>query len=294
MIHLTLIKPPSSLTQPDTVADIIVSRGWMMAAKNDTVALWLRSMRRRNLSPATIDKRSSVARRLAESAGVDLIDVTTGQIEDWLDSRDNSARTRYTDISHVSSFFRWAIREEFANRDPTARIDRPKVHAGIPRPIDTDDLRRALRQSPSPEITGMLHLAAFAGMRCAEIAALDFGDINRDMVLIHGKGGKDRVVPLNPLIVASLRPLQHRAYGSVFNMNAVQVSHAIRGHLVDCGIVASAHMLRHWFGTEVYEASGADLRMTQELLGHSSPTTTAMYTRWSQSRAVDVVAKMTA
>jgi site-specific recombinase XerD len=53
-------------------------------------------------------------------------------------------------------------------------------------------------------------------------------------------------------------------------------------------------MLRHWFATEVNEASGADLRMTQELLGHSSPTTTAMYTRWSQTRAVDIVSSMSA
>ena len=80
----------------------------------------------------------------------------------------------------------------------------------------------------------------------------------------------------------------------MFNLSAVNVSHVIRKHLVDCGIVASAHMLRHWFATTAYEESGSDLRMVQELLGHSSPTTTAMYTRWSQTRAVDVVASMTA
>lgn len=261
----------------------------------DTVALWLRSMRRRNLSPGTIDKRASVARRLAAHAECELIDVTTEQIEEWLDSRNTSARTRYTDISHVSAFFRWAIREELAERDPTARIDRPKVNAGIPRPIDTDDLRRALRQSPSPELTAMLHLAAFAGLRCAEIASLDWADMNGDMMLVHGKGGKQRVVPVHPLITAALRVLPGRsAYGPVFDRSAVQVSHDIRQHLVACGIVASAHMLRHWFATTVYEESGSDLRMVQELLGHSSPTTTAIYTRWSRSRSVDVVASMTA
>jgi site-specific recombinase XerD len=260
----------------------------------DPVTLWLRSMRRRNLAPGTIEHRASVARRLADHAHTNLIDVTTDQIEDWLDSRPVSARTRYTDISHVSAFFRWAIREELATSDPTARIDRPKVRAGIPRPIATGDLRYAIAQSPTPEVTAMLHLAAFAGLRCAEIAALGWADINGDMALVHGKGGKDRVVPLHPLILASLRPLQRSSYGSVFGLTATKVSHAIRKHLVACGVVASAHMLRHWFATEVYEASGADLRMTQELLGHSSPTTTAMYTRWSQTRAVDIVSSMTA
>lgn len=261
----------------------------------DPVALWLRSMRRRNLASGTIDKRASVARRLAAHAGCPLLDVTTEQIEEWLDSRRTSPRTRYTDISHVAAFFRWAIREELVDRDPTARIDRPKVNAGIPRPIDTADLRRAIMQSTTPELTAMLHLAAFAGLRCAEIASLDWADVNGDMMLIHGKGGKQRVVPVHPLITASLHALPGRsAYGPVFNLSAVQVSHTIRKHLVACGIVASAHMLRHWFATTAYEESGSDLRMVQELLGHSSPTTTAMYTRWSRTRAVDVVASMSA
>jgi integrase/recombinase XerC len=260
----------------------------------DKVGLWLRSQRRRNLAPGTIDKRSSVARRLTAHAECNLVDVTTDQIEAWLDSRSTSARTRYTDISHVSAFFRWAIREELAESDPTARIDRPKVNVGIPRPIDTDDLRYALRQSPSPQMTAMLHLAAFAGLRCAEIANLGAEDFHGDLMLVHGKGGKDRVVPAHPLIVAAVRALTPPAYGPLFDMLPWQVSHAIRRHLRDCGVTASAHQLRHWFATTAYEASGSDLRMVQELLGHSSPTTTAIYTRWSRSRSVDVVASMTA
>lgn len=266
-----------------------------MADGGEEVALWVRSMRRRNLSPSTITKRASVARRLSIHAGCDLIYVTTDQIEDWLDSRDNAVRTRYIDISHLASFFRWAIREEFTDHDPTQRIDRPKVHVGIPRPIDTGDLRRALMQSPNAELTAMLHLAAFAGLRCAEIAALDWGDINGNLMLIHGKGGKERVVPVHPLILRSLRTLpDRRAHGPVFGIPAHRVSHRISHHMNRCGIVATAHQCRHWFATAAYEASGHDLRMVQELLGHSSPTTTAIYTRWSHGRAGGVVASMTA
>lgn len=262
---------------------------------DDVIRLWLRSMRRRNLSPLTIDKRASVARRLPQHAGVPLLEVTTEQIQDWLDSRDNSARSRYTDISHVAAFFRWAIRDGYTEGDPTARIDRPKLRAGIPRPIDTDDLRRALRMATCPEMSAMLHLAAFGGLRCAEIAGLDWCDMNGDMMLVHGKGGKDRVIPVHPLIRSALRAMpDRRPHGPVFGLCPRKVSHAIRQHLQGCGVVASAHQLRHWFATTVYETSGADLRMTQELLGHSSPTTTAMYTRWAASRSSEVVAAMTA
>lgn len=266
-----------------------------MGERADVVDLWLRAQRRRNLSPLTIDKRASVARRLSVHAGVPLLDVTTEQIYDWLDSRTISARTRYTDISHVAAFFHWAIRDGHATVNPTERIDRPKVPAGIPRPIDTDDLRRALLLATDPAMCAMLHLAAFAGLRCAEIAGLDWADINGDMMLVHGKGGKDRVVPVHPLIRSALRAVPNRrTHGSLFGLCPRRVSHAIRRHLHDTGVIASAHQLRHWFATAVYEASGADLRMTQELLGHSSPTTTAMYTRWASSRSSEVVATMTA
>ena len=140
----------------------------------------------------------------------------------------------------------------------------------------------------------MLHLAAFAGLRCAEIAALRSEDINGDMMLVNGKGGKQRVVPVHPLIHAALRAVHAPAYGSIFDMLPWQVSHAIRGHLTACGISASAHQLRHWFATTAYEQSGHDLRMVQDLLGHSSPTTTAVYTRWARGRSLDVVTSMTA
>jgi len=236
----------------------------------------------------------SVGRRLAAHAGRDLVDVTTEQIEAWLDSRDNCPRTRYTDISHVAAYFRWAIREGLTDVDPTARIDRPKVVPGLPRPIDGDDLRLALLQAVDPRLSAMMHLAAFGGLRCAEIAALRSEDISGDMMLIHGKGGKQRVVPVHPLIHAAVRALHAPAYGLLFDMPPWKVSHVIRDHLQACGVRASAHQLRHWFATTAYEASGSDLRMVQELLGHSSPTTTAVYTRWARGRSLEVVASMTA
>ena len=251
-------------------------------------------MRRRNLSPGTIEKRMSVIRRLSAHAGCDVTKVTSEQIEAWLDSRTNCPRTRYTDISHISAFFKWAIREGHAEHDPTARVDRPKVRAGLPRPIDDDDLRIALRQATDPQLSAMLHLAAFGGLRCAEIAQLRSEDINGDMMLINGKGGKQRVVPVHPLIHAALRALHAPAYGCCSRCPPGRCHTSYRDHLQACGARASAHQLRHWFGTNAYEASGGDLRMVQELMGHSSPTTTAIYTQWARGRSLEVVTSMTA
>jgi integrase/recombinase XerC len=248
------------------------------------VVRWVQSMRRRGIAPGTIDKRSSVARRLSHHAGVDLIDVTTEQVEAWID-RPLSARTRYADISHVSSFFTWAIRQEIVDHDPTARIDRPRLRLGLPRPIDGHDLRHAVEQAPTVEMRAMLLLAALGGLRCAEIATLRGADISGDMMLVHGKGGKDRIVPTHPDVLDAVAMLHRPAQLPLFELDPGQVSRAIRNHLHACGVEASAHMLRHWFATSVYESSGHDLRMVQELLGHSSPTTTAIYTRWSRAGA---------
>ena len=252
---------------------------------SDEVHGWLRSMRRRNLSPGTIEKRASVARRLSDHAGVALIETSTDAIESWLDSRTTSPRTRYTDISHVSAFFVWAIRDGIVDHDPTVRIDRPKVRNGLPRPIGNDDLRRALFMAPDAKMRALLLLASLGGLRCAEIAGLTGADFNDGMMLVHGKGGRDRVVPVHPRVADAVRAHRSSPHGPLFDLSPVKVSHAIRRHLHDCGVIASAHQLRHWFATSLYETSGHDLRMVQELLGHSSPTTTAIYTSWSRTMA---------
>lgn len=261
---------------------------------------WLRDLRRRNLSRGTIDKRASTARRVTAHAGKPMLGLTRDDIERWLDSRPrNAARTRYCDISHIAAFFRWAMLEGLTDSDPTLRVTRPKVRNGLPRPIATDDLRLAIDQAPTVELAAMLHLAAYEGMRCAEISGLDVGDVMENheppVILVHGKGGKQRVVPLHPTVAAILRRLTRSLRGPVFpNRTPSQVSRLIRCHLIECGIAASGHQLRHWFATSTYEASGGDLRMVQDLLGHSSPATTAIYTRWSRAKAMAVVATLSA
>jgi integrase/recombinase XerC len=264
------------------------------------VEQWLRDQRRRNLSAGTIEKRESATRRVTTHAGKPMLELIRDDIEDWLDSRTKiTPRTRYCEISHLAAFYRWAILEEYTEHDPTARIVRPKVRVGVPRPIASEDLRRAIEQAPEADLVAMLHLAAYAGMRCMEIAGLDVTDVclthEPPVIVVHGKGGKDRIVPLHPEILVALRRLPMPMRGPVFpNARPWRVSHRLRHHLNDCGIAASGHQLRHWFATATYEASGGDLRMVQDLLGHSSPSTTAIYTRWSRVKAMTVVAQLSA
>ena len=125
----------------------------------------------------------------------------------------------------------------------------------------------------------MLSLAAFGGLRVAEIAGLDRDDIIEAKGLVrvrHGKGDKERIVPLHPDVLTALRvlpmprcgPIFVRPHGGKFPPNRLGV--VVARYLRDLSIDATAHQLRHWFATSVYAATH-DIRVTQEFLGRSRP-----------------------
>lgn len=152
------------------------------------VRAWLRDHKRRNLSSGTIEKRESAARRLSQHAGKPLLEVSRDEIEAWLDSRPKiSARTRYTEISHIAAFFKWAVREEYTEHDPTVRITRPKVRAGLPRPIATEDLRRAIDQAPTAELAGLEEVPQGVGGRAGRTQR---AGLRRDEAAPHRARGR--------------------------------------------------------------------------------------------------------
>jgi integrase len=148
----------------------------------------------------------------------------------------------------------------------------------------------------------MLLFAALAGLRAGEIARLRRDAIRDDLdppVLIveDGKGGRQRVVPLHPELVAVLSELPSRGWlfgrydGQAGHIPPHLVSHLCNRALRDAGTSSTLHTLRHRFATKVY-ANTLDLRTTQELLGHASPTTTAQYAAWTPAAGVDAVCEL--
>lgn len=248
-----------------------------------------RHLVRRGLATATIDSRRR--RLLTFDLRCGLATATTEQVEAFLDAKDLSAKSRYDWISHLSCFYRWAIDHELVDRDPTARVVRPRLRRRLPRPVGTGDLVTAL-QMAEPMMRTWLSLMAFGGLRCIEVARLEIDDVLWDdgLLRVHGKGDKDRMVPMHPEVERTLRTLTLPTRGRLFRRPrggpypAAQVSREVSEYLADLGVSATAHQLRHWFGTHVYRTS-RDLRVTQELLGHSSPTTTAAYADWSRQEA---------
>lgn len=266
----------------------------------ETTALFIRDHRRRNLSQKTIANRSNVLNLFDTWLGRDILTATTEEIELWLD-RISNPRTRISYLDAFRSFYSFAIRTGLAAEDPVCDIIRPRTGRLLPRPISTEDLDHALRLAP-PKMRAWLALAAFEGFRCNEIAHLCREDIHDSgsmpmIVVRQGKGDKDRMLPLNAIAEAALRSYGLPRTGFVFMTNRdgpfkpASVSGMISAYLTSVGVIATAHQLRHYFGSTLY-ALTKDIRVTQEMLGHSSPKTTAIYVSYDASLAFDAVRSM--
>lgn len=231
---------------------------------------------------------------------MDILEASEDDVEAWLDSLRLVEGSRYVYISTLNTFYLFAIREKLTRDNPCADIVRPRLPRRQPRPISTDDLAYALRCA-DPRMKAWLSLAALEGFRCVEMANLrreDIGDTgDPPMVLVNGKGRHQRYVPLHPEALQALRLYGLPLSGHVFRtrerpMLAETISSYIARYMHDLGVPATAHQLRHWFGTHTYAVS-KDLRLVQELLGHSSPATTAIYTRVSADDAARTIAALT-
>ncbi len=257
------------------------------------------SLRWRGLAPGTIAGQMSVLRRLERSIEKPAHTATLEELREWLSQFEGlSAGTRAVYVSHLTSYWRWLVIEEVVDVDPTIRLTRPRPKRGLPRPVDTGELGLVLDGGGCSAMRAAVALAAFGGLRCAEISVLERSDVldrrGVAMLRVLGKGGRERMVPAHPAVMSALRAMPMPARGRLFDWSPLRVSHKMRRYLHGRGVQASAHQLRHWFATESYELSGGDLRLVQELLGHASPATTAIYTAWSQPRAAAVVTRLSA
>ncbi len=220
-------------------------------------------------------------------------------------------------LASVRSFFRYLVREGHCRLDPTAGMPMPRTPKRLPRPLPVDDCvtlmeATAVASDPSDpkELRdhALLELLYGAGLRVGELSALDVRDVDlhRSEVRVMGKGGKERVVPLpgaareavaawiddrrapgllaQPLFIA-LRPRRDgpRRLG-VRDVRRILKQRARLAGLTDR---VHPHRLRHSYATHLLDM-GADLREIQELLGHSSLSTTEKYTAVSADRLMEV------
>lgn len=252
---------------------------------------WERALRGRGMAPATVNVYLQTARTLGNVH--DVRTVTARQLEEWLASLDVGNRTRGAYVVRLRQLFKWLVREGYRSNDPCAVIDVPKAPALAPRPVP-DRWFQAVWQVAGPRERAWIALGAFCGLRASEAALVRVEDFTDGWLRVTGKGARTRFVPVRPEVVAAIDAWGWPDAGRVFPGVSVKAPSVACGKLLrDVGAPTnlSFHSFRHRFATSLYRSCG-DLRVVQQLLGHSSLATTAIYLQVDDARARDGVLAM--
>ncbi|MDO4900846.1 tyrosine-type recombinase/integrase [Actinomyces sp.] len=249
----------------------------------DPVDAWVLAMRAKGLTARTVTERARVIRQASQTAATGPDALAPADIERFL-ARASTPGTRYTYYSALRAWCRWLVRTGRRTDDPTEAVERPRMPVGRPRPISRAQLDRLLAMHLRPDTRTKILLAAYQGLRVHEIAKIRGEDIDADAgtLTVTGKGGRVDTLPLHPRIAteAGCRPREGYWFPSPTRpgrpVTGKSVGQVIAAALHRAGIHASAHRLRHFFATELL-AAGADSRIVQVLMRHSSLATTARY-----------------
>ena len=259
-------------------------------------------MRQRNLRKDTIYQRRCALLRLRRRLGKDPALATREDLEVWQRSLALIPSSTRTELVHVTQYYKYLYREGLISADPSVFLIKPQLPQRFPRPMPETALHTALENAPA-DIRLMLVLAAYEGLRAGEMSRIDRADIidgNTPPVMrIDGKGGRTRVVPLSARVLRELRMFGHAGRGPLFrrrdgrpgHVRPHRISQMVNDYLRGMGIAHTCHSLRARFGTEVY-ALTPDLRIAQDLMGHSSPATTALYVQGRDARSVRAVERL--
>lgn len=267
-----------------------------------TVGQHLTYLRHLGRRPGSIDQRRRVLAAFGRHHQKPLLEVGYMDLVAFVTRTegDRGADARCAEVSHLRGFYRWALDHELIQVDPSARLRRPRRARRLPRPMPDDDLRVALGAAPEP-IRSWLYLAAYGGLRCCEIARLRGEDYLRAqgvLVIREQKGGDADTISVGPALADVLASRASSSWwfprwdGEDGPISPGQLQRHGNRWLHAQGIESTMHSLRHWHGTYIYRVSGRDLRLTQEVMRHRSPVSTAVYTLIEPSESASVVAKL--
>jgi integrase/recombinase XerD len=293
----------------------------MNVPPTDPIARFLKAIwMERGLSPNTLvayqADLTSLARWLAERQLL-LMQTSRADLLEFLTWRVSSgARPNVTarQLSSFRCFFRYFTREGVIREDPTAEIAMPKIGRSLPKSITEEEVRALLAAPTASDPLGsrdrtMLEVLYATGLRVSELVNLRLCDmnLNQGSLRIIGKGNRERLVPLGEEAIHLLREFTREARAQILNNRQTDYVfpsrrggpmvrqafwHVIKHYARKAGITKnlSPHTLRHAFATHLVD-HGADLRSVQLLLGHSSLSTTQIYTDVSRRSLKELHAK---
>jgi site-specific recombinase XerD len=201
------------------------------------------------------------------------------------------AATKCRKLDALSSFFRYAVACGYADSNPVGQVPRPRRERPLPAWIPPEDIQRLERVTRGVQERAILLTFAYTGVRRGELLGLQLGDLDQGLTSLktHGKGNKERLLPIPALLREALqRLLATRQIGQTQALFVSRHGHPLRPKalqrmmkrwLRDAALEGrgyTLHSLRHSFATLLVRAR-VDLRTIQELLGHSDISSTARY-----------------
>ncbi len=262
---------------------------------------------------------------LADAAGflaardLDLAGAAAADIEAYfadLGVRGLSSATAARRRSAVRQFYRFVLGESWRADDPSRRLEAPRPRRALPKVLSREEVDRLIAAAAARDgaagarLEAMVEILYASGLRVSELVALPLSAFARDpaYLMVKGKGGKERLAPLNGAareavkrylevrgsFVArggKLNPWLFASRGKAGRLTARRFAQLLDEAATAAGIDparVSPHVLRHAFATHLLEG-GADLRVVQTLLGHADIATTQIYTHVTQDRLRAVV-----
>ena len=251
--------------------------------------------------------------------GRDLASASTEDIEGYfadLGARGMSAATAARRRAAVRQFYRFVLGEGWRPDDPSRRVDAPKKGRPLPKVLSREEVLALIAAAGARDgaqglrLNCMIELIYASGLRVSELLALPLAALARDpaYLMVRGKGGKERLAPLNDAARAAVKvylevrdgflpkgskanPWLFPSRGEGGRLTARRFAQLLDEAAAAAGIDptrVSPHVLRHAFATHLLEG-GADLRVVQTLLGHADISTTQIYTHVTEDRLREVV-----
>lgn len=275
----------------------------------------------KNFSDNTLDAYLRDIKKLETFAIADLgeispQDISYENLQEYiyqLSKNKISERSQARGISSIKAFFKFLLEEEFRDDNPASLLEGPKLGLYLPDTLSIEDIDRIIENIDTKTDIGqrnqcILEVLYGCGLRVSELVDLKISNINfkENFIIVEGKGEKTRLVPLakstSECILNYVKNV--RAVGKInkkfedilflntrgTNMSRVIVFIIIKEMTQKAGITKSIspHTFRHSFATHLLQ-NGADLRFIQEMLGHSSITTTQIYTHLKTEELRDVI-----
>lgn len=233
-----------------------------------------------------------------------------------LDERGLASSSMQRKRSAVRQFYRFCVSESLCAADPSRKIAAARKGLKLPKIISREEIEALIEAAGVKDITQairlrcLIEMAYASGMRISELVSLRLDAVVRDpaFLIIKGKGGVERLVPLNPAAREAIKayldirgaflqakdqanPFLFASRGADGHLTRRRVGQLLDEAAMNAGIDparVSPHVLRHAFATHLLEG-GADLRVVQTLLGHADISTTQIYTHVASERLREVV-----